>query len=439
MTTSLIEYFSLDGIDAMEAGDSQTALRLLSEESFDAVVSDLRMPGQSGLDLLRSMIESGRSLPFIMMSAHGEVSDAVAAMKSGAFDYLVKPFDPEELVLRLRRAVAERRSTDIVAAAARASVGGRGIIGESRAMKEVFRLIDKAGPTTSTILITGESGTGKEVAARSIHEISGRDGPFVPVNVGSLPESLLESELFGHERGAYTGADSRRPGLFEAAEGGTLFLDEIGELPLHLQVKLLRAIQEKKIQRLGGVSTLPVNIRFLAATNRDLETEVKKGRFREDLYYRLNVIRIHLPPLREREGDRSLLAAHYFAKLRGELGRKLDGISPEALARIEAYRFPGNVRELANLMERAMILAEGNRLEEEDFTFDLGLETRSEDSMLEGPDLHPRSLAEIEKTAICAALRRNAFRREKTARELGITRRTLLNKINEYSIDIPAF
>ncbi|HUX40834.1 MAG TPA: sigma-54 dependent transcriptional regulator [Rectinemataceae bacterium] len=432
LSSSLVEFLALDDIEALSAATAAEALGLLGETTFDVVVSDLRMPGMDGIGLLSRIRELGLGLPFIMMSAHGEVKDAVAAMKGGAWDYLVKPFDPEELLLRIRKAVAERRALDKLAVGMRGTADRGGLVGDSSVMVAVRRLIAKAAPSPATILLTGESGTGKEVAARSIHSLSGREGPFVAVNIGALPETLLESELFGHEKGAFTGADARRPGLFEAAQGGTLFLDEIGELPLHLQVKLLRAIQERKVQRLGSSTSIPVDVRFLAATNRDLEVEVKAGRFREDLYYRIDVVRIRLPPLREREGDRSLLAGHFFSMLTRQLGRKLEGISPSALAVIEAHPFPGNVRELANLIERAIILAEGPWLEAADFR----LNSLQSGAPVPGSD-SPKSLAEIEHEAIVAALLRNRWHRERSAGELGITRRTLLNKMKEYGIEAP--
>ena len=438
MSSSLVDFLALDGIEALPSASAAEALTLLGETPFDAIVSDLRMPKMSGLELLAQLRELGIGIPFVMMSAHGEVRDAVEAMKGGAWDYLVKPFDPEELVIRLRKAVAERRALDRLAAGIRASAGNTGLVGESSVMVAVRKLIAKAAPSPATILLTGESGTGKEVAARSIHELSGREGPFVAVNIGALPESLLESELFGHEKGAFTGADARRIGLFEAAQRGTLFLDEIGELPLHLQVKLLRAIQERKIQRLGSAASIPIDVRLLAATNRDLETEVREGRFREDLYYRIDVVRIQLPPLREREGDRSLLAGHFFASLSRQLGRRLEGISPAALSLIEEHPFPGNVRELANVMERAIILAEGPWLEPADFR--LGPVSRANQGSAPGLGTGaglPKSLDEVEKEAIAAALTRNRWHREKSAAELGITRRTLLNKMKEYGIEAP--
>jgi two-component system response regulator AtoC len=442
LAESLVEYLGNDGIEALAASDGLEGRRLLEESPFDALVTDLRMPKLDGLGLLRWVREEGPPLPVIMISAHGEVRDAVEAMRNGAYDYLVKPFDPDELAMKLRKALTERRAAGRLAAGASRFGEGKALVGESPAIGAVLRLVEKAAPSPSTILVTGESGTGKEVAARLIHELSGRDGPFVPVNLGALPEQLVESELFGYEKGAFTGAEARKAGLFEAATGGTLFLDEIGELPLHLQVKLLRAIQERKVMRVGAVSGIPVDVRLVAATNRDLESEVRGGRFREDLYYRINVIRLEMPPLRERKGDIPLLAGFFLRKLSGELGRKIEGISPEALELLEGYSFPGNVRELENAIERALILADGARLEARDFRFFGGMAeapraAAAGPAPMEGADGGPATLAELERRAIQAALKRNAFRRERTAAELGITRRTLLNKINEYGIEVP--
>jgi len=447
MVESLRDYLALEKIEVRTAGEGAEAEKLLAEEPFDALVTDLRMPGVDGMNLLRWTREEGPSIPVIIISAHGEVSDAVEAMKLGAYDYLVKPFDPDELVIRIRKAVAERQALNrLEAGRARFDSGSR-IIGESPAMKEVRRLIEKAAPTGATILLTGESGTGKEVAAQLVHELSGREGPFVPINVGAVPETLLESELFGHEKGAFTGADSRQTGLFEAAQGGTLFLDEIGDLPVQLQVKLLRAIQEKKIVRLGATKSIPVDVRLVAATNRDLEAEVAAGRFREDLYYRLNVIRIRLPALRERKGDIGLLVGYFLKKLSRELGSRISEASPDALAYLESQPFPGNVRELENAVERALILAEGPRLEARDFApvaalprqpGSSGAATAAAGAAGESFFSGPHSISDIEKLAIGAALERNDYHRERTAKELGITRRTLLNKIKEYSIAVPA-
>jgi len=437
LTGSLVEYLAAEGIEAAEASDGLEGKRLLEESPFDALVTDLRMPKLDGLGLLRWVREEGPALPVIVISAHGEVRDAVEAMRNGAYDYLVKPFDPDELAMKLRKAVSERRSADRLAAGASRYGEGRSLVGESPAIKAALRLLSKAAPSPSTVLVTGESGTGKEVAARLIHELSGREGPFVPVNLGALPEQLVESELFGYEKGAFTGAEARKAGLFEAANRGTLFLDEIGELPLHLQVKLLRAIQDRKVLRVGAVKGLPVDVRLVAATNRDLEAEVRSGRFREDLYYRVNVIRLEMPPLRERSGDASILAGYFLRKLSAELGRRVEGISPAALELLESYPFPGNVRELENAIERALILSEGPRLEPRDFHFFGSPQGNRQGGSRPQAEEGPATLAELERRAVAAALERNAYHREHTAAELGITRRTLLNKINEYGIEVP--
>ncbi len=437
MVESLIEYLKIEGIEAFAAQDGLEARRQLEDSAFDGVVTDLRMPRLSGLELLAWIKDEGPPVPVIMMSAHGDVKDAVAAMKLGAYDYLIKPFDPDELVLRLRKAVAGARATSRLEAGSRRFGDGGGLIGESPAMKEVLRLIERAAPSMANILLTGESGTGKEVAAQLIHEKSGREGSFVPINAGAVPENLLESELFGHEKGAFTGADTRRTGLFEAAQGGTLFLDEIGDMPLHLQVKLLRVIQERKVMRLGASRGIPIDVRILAATNQDLEIAVRDGGFREDLYYRLNVIRLRLPPLSERTGDIGILAGFFLRKFSAEMGRRVRGMSQDALALLESYPFPGNVRELENAMERALILADGEILEARDFGFAQkpALPGRGRGEEPEEPAA--RSLAEIEKRAIVASLKHNAWHREKSAAELGITRRTLLNKVKDYRIEVP--
>ena len=313
------------------------------------------------------------------------------------------------------------------------------MIGESQKMKDIVRMLGKAAPSAATILLTGESGTGKEVAARLIHNLSGREGPFLPINMGAFPEHLLESELFGYEKGAFTGADTRKQGLFESAQGGTLFLDEIAELPLHLQVKLLRVLQERKVQRLGSLKGTPIDVRVLAATNRDLEKEVQMGRFREDLYYRVNVIRVRLPALRERREDIPLLAGAFLARFSSDMGRKIEGLSREAIDVLMRHDFPGNVRELENAIERACILTDSDLLQPRDFDF---IAPRADPAQAEVRTGNGESggktttLEAMEKQAIIECLRRNANHREKTAAELGITRRTLLNKIKDYNLDV---
>ncbi len=440
---SLKDYLEQEDLEVDLAFDGVSGRAMLEETPYDLLVSDLRMPGMDGMKLLRWVKEEGPDIPAIMISAHGDIRDAVEAMRIGAYDYLVKPFDPDELLMRIRKAVENRR-LHLSLRAGMSSTRLKGeMIGESPAMREIHRILAKAAASPATILFTGESGTGKEVAARLVHRLSGREGPFVPINMGAFPEHLLESELFGYERGAFTGADQRKTGLFESAQGGTLFLDEIAELPLHLQVKLLRVLQERKVQRLGSLKGTPIDVRVLAATNRDLEQEVKKGGFREDLYYRINVIRIRLPPLRERKTDIPLLAGAFLARYARDMGRKPLEIGSAALESLMKYDFPGNVRELENAMERACIMSDSENLQPRDFDFLSGGRqpahgTGSSAERIPGQESSaqaPQTLEEMEKKAILAALQRNAWHREKSSAELGITRRTLLNKIKEYGLE----
>jgi len=439
LALSLKDYFEPDGIEAEIALDGLSAKQKLEDAPYDALVSDLRMPGIDGMELLRWVKEEGPDIPVIVMSAHGEIRDAVEAMKIGAYDYLVKPFDPDELLIRIKKAVENRRLTMSLRAGMRGTRKAGEMIGESQKMKDIVKMLGKAAPSAATILLTGESGTGKEVAARLIHNLSGREGPFLPINMGAFPEHLLESELFGYEKGAFTGADTRKQGLFESAQGGTLFLDEIAELPLHLQVKLLRVLQERKVQRLGSLKGTPIDVRVLAATNRDLEKEVQLGRFREDLYYRVNVIRVRLPALRERREDIPLLAGAFLARFSSDMGRKIEGLSREAIDVLMRHDFPGNVRELENAIERACILTDSDLLQPRDFDF---ISPRAEPANAEAGTGNGESVGKattleaMEKQAIIECLRRNANHREKTAAELGITRRTLLNKIKDYNLDV---
>jgi two-component system response regulator AtoC len=439
---TVADYFALEGIECEEAENGLSAQKYLAEEHFDGLVVDLRMPGMSGLELLDWLQREGRSIPTIMISAYGEISDAVAAMKAGAADYVTKPFDPDDLLIRLRRSVEDDRLRRL---ASLDREPGPELESESSAMRKVLELAGKVAPTDSTVLITGESGTGKEVLARRIHESSPRaDSPFVPINIGGIPEQLIESELFGHEKGAFTGADARKRGMIEVASGGTAFLDEIGDMPQHLQVKLLRVLQEHRIQRLGATTSIPVDVRFIAATNADLEARVADGRFREDLFYRLNVIRIKLPPLRDRPEDIPLLARHFLSTMRERTGSSVTAISPEAVRALQGYRFPGNVRELENMIERAVILAEESELTPVDFDLPeaSGANGRTGKRASSGVaprdakgEPAPRTLRDTERAAIEAALYRNEWRRQQTADELGITRRTLLNKIKDYGLE----
>ena len=429
---SLQRYLELDGAEVATADNGLAAQRRLQQETFAAAVIDLRMPGMDGLELLRWLRAERPRLPVIMVSAYGEVADAVAAMKLGAGDYLVKPFDPDELVLRLSKLVEAQALRDHAEAAGRTAGDAHPALGESGVMVRIEALLRRVAPTPSTVLVTGESGTGKEVAARALHHHSARTGPFIPVNTGGIPEALLESELFGHERGAFTGATQRRIGMFELAASGTLFLDEIGEMAPQLQVKLLRAVQERRIQRLGGAAAVPVDARLIAATNRDLEEEVTAGRFREDLYYRLNVVRIRLPPLRERLEDLPLLAGHILNRLNRAMGRQIEGLSPAALQVLGGYRFPGNVRELENILERAVIFAEGTSIGPEDL--DLGAAQPAQAAVASEPAALRGTLKEQERRLIEAALARWEGNRTRAAEELGITRRTLFNKLRQLGL-----
>jgi two-component system response regulator AtoC len=436
LLSSIGAFLKAESIDAVLVPDGAKAKERLADESFDVVVLDIRMPLLDGISVLQWIKDEGLMLPVVMMSAHGDVRDAVEAMRLGACDYLVKPFDPDELVLRLRRAVRDRRLSADREASHRPTGERVRMVGTSQALLEAQRLIARAAPTPSTILITGESGTGKEVAARLVHGASGRQGAFVAVNLGAVPDNLLESELFGYEKGAFTGAAERKLGLFELADGGTLFLDEIGEMPAAMQVKILRVIQERKMTRLGGTKGVPIDARIIAATNRDLEAMVAGGTFREDLYYRINVVRIWLPPLRERPGDAIELANYFVDSLAPMMGRKGIRLAPDAQALIASYPFPGNVRELSNAVERALILADGDELHASDFQLGslarTGATAAPSRSSFVAPDGTPYALDHVERMVILAALERNHGKRETSATELGITRRTLLNKLNEY-------
>ena len=429
---SLQRLLELDGAAVVTAENGLAAQRRLQQETFAAAVIDLKMPGMDGLQLLRWMRAERPRLPVIMISAYGEVADAVAAMKLGAGDYLVKPFDPEELALRLTKLVEAQALRDHAEAAGRAAGDAPPALGESAPMARIEALVRKVAPTPSTVLITGESGTGKEVVARAVHHHSARSGPFIPVNTAGIPETLLESELFGYERGAFTGAGQRKIGMFELAAGGTLFLDEIGEMATHLQVKLLRAVQERRVQRLGGTASVPIDARLIAATNRALEEEVAAGRFREDLYYRLNVVRIHLPPLRERRGDLPLLAGRILTRLNRTMGRQIQGLSPAALQTLGGYGFPGNVRELENILERAVIFAEESTIGPEDL--ELGATRPAPPGVAPEPAAFQGTLKEQERRLIEAALARWEGNRTRAAAELGITRRTLFNKLRQLGL-----
>jgi two-component system response regulator PilR (NtrC family) len=362
-------FFRREGYDVTTAGDVQSGLMRIENDDFDVVISDMQMPEGSGLDLLERVNEIAPETVFIVITAFASTDSAISAMRQGAYDYITKPFKVDEIRVTVEKALEKkllatenrRLRTEL-----RGQVRHRSIIGTSVSMQRVFDLVAQVADTKTNVLISGESGTGKELVARAIHDQSDRAShPFVAVNCGAIPENLLESELFGHVKGAFTGAVQTKEGLFETADGGTLFLDEVGELTVPLQVKLLRAIQEKTIRRVGGTSDSRIDVRIISASNRDLQVEVEEGRFREDLYYRLNVIQVMLPSLRERSEDIPLLVNHFIEKYSAELGKPIQGISDEALDRLGAHTFPGNVRELENLIERAVALARGPQIEAE--------------------------------------------------------------------------
>jgi two-component system response regulator PilR (NtrC family) len=346
------------------ASDAATALRRAAEGGLDLVVTDLRLGTDSGIDVLRGVKERSPATEVVMVTAFATTENAVQAMKLGAYDYVLKPFKVDELVLVVQKALEHRallqENRVLRHRVGRPRLASPEIVGTSAAIEEVRSLVEKVAPTRTTVLITGESGTGKEVVARAIHDRGERrDQPFVAINCGAIPEGLIESELFGHEKGSFTGATESKAGLFEVAGSGTLFLDEVAELPAQLQVKLLRALQERRVRRVGGKVDLAVDARIVAATNRDLQEEVRTGRFREDLFYRLNVIQVRMPPLRARREDVPLFVAHFLARFAVECGKPDVSFSPEAERRLAEYDYPGNVRELANVVERAVTLADG--------------------------------------------------------------------------------
>jgi two-component system response regulator AtoC len=355
-----------DGYDVHTAEDGEQALLILKEHHLDLVITDLRMPKVDGMELLRRALELDDELPVVMITAHGTVDNAVEALKTGAFDYLTKPFDQAEVRAIVRKAL---RTRDLSAAEATRpesdarEVARYGIIGASPSILELYAVLDRVADTPTTVLITGESGTGKELVARALHENSSRrDKPFIKVNCAAIPKDLMESELFGHERGAFTGAVGSKPGRFELASGGTLFLDEIGSIPVEMQVKLLRALQESEFERVGGVKTIRVDVRLVAATNSDLKREIAAGAFREDLYYRLNVVPIRLPSLRERATDIPLLVKHFIDKFNARLKKSVTGVLDDTQAHLVSYPWPGNIRELENVIERAVLFSDGSEL-----------------------------------------------------------------------------
>lgn len=425
-----------EGYNAVSAFNGKSGLEMIKKEAPSLVILDLKMPEMDGLEVLKKAKEIQPKLPVIILTAHGTIETAIEAMKMGAADYLTKPFDLEELKIIVKQnLLVSQLVTEVNFLRAELAKKYTDIIGESRAIREVKNMIERVARSNATVLITGESGTGKEVAALTIHQKSLRkDGPFVPVNCAALPEQLLESELFGHEKGAFTGAVARKLGRFELAERGTIFLDEITEMPLSMQAKLLRVLQEKAFERVGGTETLHVDVRVIAATNRNIEKAMEEGKLREDLYYRLNVFQIHMPPLRERKEDIPLLARHFVEKFRPTY--LVGKISPEAMELLVRYHWPGNIRELQNVIERAAIICQGNEILPEHLPKELlAAQKPSLGAIIYFPD-QGICLEEVEKELILKALEKTGGNQTKAAQLLGITRSALLYRSQKYGINI---
>jgi len=429
---SLRDWLIDAGYDVVIAENGPEALKIIEKEKIRIAISDLVMPGMDGIELMRRAKEIVPDIAVIIITAYGSIPTAIAAMKDGAYDYIEKPFCPERAELLIKKVVEHQELVE-ENIALRQHLEERyrfeNIIGKSHKMQQVFEVVRTVAKANATVLISGDSGTGKELIARAIHNQSPRrDKPFVAVSCAALPESLLESELFGHEKGAFTGAIARKKGKFEFANKGTLFLDEIGEMSANIQVHLLRVLEEKEFTRVGGNELIKVDVRLISATNKDLKKAIERGEFREDLYYRLNVVSIELPPLRERVEDIPLLAQHFLAKFAAENEKEVTGFAPEAMDFLLNYRWPGNVRELENAIERAVILAKDKLLSLDDLPRE------------KLPALLPvgvgRSLKDLERNHILSVLTQTGGNYSEAARLLGISRMTLYNKVREYGLDV---
>jgi len=435
---SLERTLTREGYHVVLASDGRAALERVQAGGVDLIVTDLKMPGLTGLELLRAAKAIMPDVDVILLTAFGTVEEAVKAMKDGAYDFLTKPFRREQLIKLIDKALERRDLIEQNRALKKQleDLRAKGqMIGASPSWRRMLTLVEQTADSSATILIQGESGTGKELVARTIHERSARrNGPFIPVNCAALPETLLESELFGYEKGAFTGAAGRKEGRFELADGGTLFLDEVADLSLVTQPKILRVLQEGEFERLGGTRILQVDVRIVAATNQDVAEMVKEKRFREDLYYRLNVITIRVPPLRERPEDIRVLAQHYLRVYAAKNGRKLEGFTGEAIDRLEAYAWPGNVRELENVIERSVLLARKDRIDAEDLPEEvMGVKRPPRDAILE---LIGTPLADIEQRLLDETLRITGGNKTQAAKLLGIDVRTVARKLERRGDDL---
>lgn len=445
-----------EGYDVVTAATGAEAWRMLEGtdtpegERFDLLITDVRMPELDGLALLERVHKRFPDLPVVLLTAHGTVDMAVQALKQGAFDFISKPYERDELFVVVQKALAQHEAAQEESHPDE-DAPRNDLVGSSERMKSVLSIIDRVADSPSTVLITGESGTGKELVAMALHKGSPRaDKPFIRINVAAIPQTLIEAELFGHEKGAFTGAVTQKPGRFELADGGTLFLDEIGDLPIEMQVKLLRALQESQFERVGGIKTLNVDVRLIAATNRDLLKAIDEGRFREDLYYRLNVVPISLPPLRERVEDIPLLVTHFVEKLSARLNRDVREVNPDAMALLQSYPWPGNIRELENIIERTLLFADGPVIDVSALPPDIvakvkGMSEHTVQAVAvaatgdHAPDASMKDIvrkatADIEKALIVRALDETSGNVTHAARRLKISRKSLQIKMKEFGL-----
>jgi two-component system, NtrC family, response regulator AtoC len=445
-----------DGYDVVEAADGAEAIDRL-DDSIDVVITDLKMPRLGGMEILAHVAADHPRTPVIMITAFGTVDSAVTAVKAGAFDYIEKPFEQEQIRSIVEKAV---KQSLVNAQAPReghtqgdATAGRFGLVGDSPEMHAIYDIVEKVADTPSTVLITGESGTGKELVAKALHTGSSRhDQPFIKINCAAIPKNLMESELFGYEKGAFTGAVNAKPGRFELADGGTLFLDEIGEIPVEMQVKLLRAIQESEFERVGGIKTLKVDVRLITATNRDLDREIRAGNFREDLFYRLNVVPLRLPPLRERQNDIPLLASHILTKFNDRLGKQVTGIAPSAMRALRAHAWPGNIRELENVLERTLLFSATDTIDLGDLPEEIRQvgERGGVEAMSAAPTVAPDGIdvsgahslkdivraetSRVERELIVKALDETGGNVTQAAKLLKISRKSLQMKMKEFGL-----
>jgi DNA-binding NtrC family response regulator len=435
------------GYNARTAPDGAQAMAELKLREYSVVITDLKMPRFDGMQLLDHIQEHYPDTPVIIITAHGSIGGAVDALKKGAFDYITKPFEQDDIRAVVEKAILmrERNLEETHTTQEHDATTGRyGIIGTTPEMGQAYTIIERVASQPSTVLVTGESGTGKELIAKALHNFGDRrDAPFIKINCAAIPKDLLESDLFGYEKGAFTGADNSKPGRFELADGGTLFLDEIGEVPVDMQVKLLRAVQESAFERVGGITTISVDVRLVAATNRNLLEAIEEGTFREDLYYRLNVVPIHLPPLRDRLADVPLLAEHFLRKYNERLGKNITGISAAAVIALQGYGWPGNIRELENLIERMVLFADADIIDEEDLPDDvIDRSARSPIAPIHLPaapntglkEAVKATVSQLEKQYITQALTETNHNVTKAAKMLQISRKSLQNKMKEFGL-----